>query len=175
MIENENRPKDTAALGGQAPVVGPAERSPGITAIITRLEEAAEGSRELDGLIFRATHECADPDHWWDFSEGVWCHRDHEDTIAFDTPPSFTTSLDAALPWENITFVMYYSTSVPPHWTAYHSHPDESETAGSHPTSEAIARRLAALKARLAEGCQSGAASPEIGSVPNTAAETEPE
>jgi hypothetical protein len=36
-------------------------------------------------------------------------------------------------------------------------------------------RRIKLMRAALLDGCESGVASPEIGSVPNTAAETEPE
>jgi hypothetical protein len=46
-----------------------------MTALITRLEEAGEGSRELDAAIWR----------WTDGWRGV------------DHPPAYTTSIDAAL------------------------------------------------------------------------------
>ena len=67
-------------------------------ALIARLEEATEESRELDGLIFRATHQDQEPAHWDKYgAEDAWCHQDPDDKIAWETPPHYTTSLDAAL------------------------------------------------------------------------------
>ena len=129
----ETRPTSPAPSPRPAPDAPPAESGNGITAIIARLEAATEGSWELDlevGLARRHLDNGEQPQQL----------------------PPYTTSLDAALPWENITFVQRYT--FPPHWTAYHSDADGSETSGRHPTSEAIARRIAALRARLAAPTQ---------------------
>lgn len=64
--------------------------------LIHRLESATEGSRELDGLIYRAINPQI-PEEDWHESGGVWYSRDPIDRIAFDVPPDYTTSIDAAL------------------------------------------------------------------------------
>jgi hypothetical protein len=63
-----------------------------LRSIIARID-AGEVSRELDGEIFRAVHPDRD---WYDF-DGIWYSRDPEDGAAFDIPPSYLTSLDAAM------------------------------------------------------------------------------
>lgn len=63
--------------------------------IARKLEEAAEGSRELDGVIWKACEEKPGDD--WQMMSGAWHRRDPDDYVAFDTPPSLTSSIDAAL------------------------------------------------------------------------------
>lgn len=57
-----------------------------------------EGSRVLDGIVFRKMTEI-EGDDWQqmdaDGFEDVWHRRDPEDSVAFDTPPKCSTSLDA--------------------------------------------------------------------------------
>ena len=77
----------------------------GIEELIEKLEKAEGPSRELDGLIFKATQE--QPGDVWeeitshDIVSGdlvdVWHRRDPLDTVAFEVPPRFTSSVDAAL------------------------------------------------------------------------------
>ena len=58
-----------------------------LLALAERCEKATEGSRELDGLIWKAV--CEKPGN-------VWMRQDPEDTVAYEAPPAYTTSLDAA-------------------------------------------------------------------------------
>lgn len=67
-----------------------------LEALARRCEDAGEGSREIDGEIFKAACNCPG-DEWWRFDDGLWCRQDKEDRVAFDLPPSYTTSLDAAM------------------------------------------------------------------------------
>lgn len=93
--------------------------------LLTKLENAAEGSRELDFAIWH----------------GIATTLEYGTTEA----PHYTTSLDAALPGENIYRVARVDTDSGYLWTAYQGH--EFGTART----EAIARRLVALKARNKE------------------------
>lgn len=74
-----------------------------MTDLIARLAAATEPSRELDGLIFRAVNT-GTPDADWcafdleDESDAIiWYRRDANDTIAWEAPPNYTASIDAAL------------------------------------------------------------------------------
>jgi len=61
---------------------------------LAELCKAATGpDRELDGLIFRALN----PDGDFHQIDGVWHMRDIEDHGAFEAPPHFTSSRDAAM------------------------------------------------------------------------------
>jgi hypothetical protein len=63
-----------------------------LAGLLARLESATEGSRELDGLIWRTI----EPEgQWWEFGDG-WARRDPDDG-AYVTSAPYTTSLDAAL------------------------------------------------------------------------------
>jgi hypothetical protein len=64
--------------------------------LIERLERAREPSRALDGLIFKATQEKLG-DVWSEEIGDVWHRQDPEDRVAYDPPPYFTGSVDAAL------------------------------------------------------------------------------
>src|SRR6185295_4669336 len=69
-----------------------------IDELIARLETSSEGSRELDGEIWRHIEPNAD---WHHLDIGgdqyIWHQRDSKDSIAFEAPPHYTTSLDTAL------------------------------------------------------------------------------
>ena len=80
------RCRDSGRLSGLA---GPASVVAAMTDLITRLEQAAEGSRELDAEIAEATGWCFVPADT--MSEDKWLPPDWND------PPAFSTSLDAAL------------------------------------------------------------------------------
>lgn len=67
-------------------------------ALAERCEKESEGSRELDGLIWKAA--CEKPGDIWsrDLIDGnIWMRQDPEDTVAYEAPPAYTTSLDAAM------------------------------------------------------------------------------
>lgn len=64
-----------------------------LTTLLPRLE-AGEASRELDALLWCLYDPR--PLEQTDDGPAIW-KRDPVDTIAFDGPPPFTTSLDAAL------------------------------------------------------------------------------
>jgi hypothetical protein len=114
--------------------------------LIARLEAAAEGSRELDADIFEvaggelykrarvlAAEPCGAPD----------------DTVAKAArgyAPRYTTSIDAALPGEDIVFMRKVEDGQGRVWYEAQQSGSFGYT-GKH-KSEAIARRIAALKAR---------------------------
>lgn len=69
-----------------------------LLALAERCEKESEGSRELDGLIWKAA--CEKPGDIWsrDLIDGnIWMRQDPEDTVAYEAPPAYTTSLDAAM------------------------------------------------------------------------------
>ena len=92
--------------------------------LIARLEAATEGSRELDSEI--------------------------ADIVGYRHPnglmlwPRYTTSLDAKLPSENIVSCMWNSEN----WSALHDFGDDRPLVEGIGKTEALARRIAALKAR---------------------------
>ena len=101
--------------------------------LLTRLEAASEGSREMDGLITIQERP--------GFYPSV--------AIAEKDAPHYTTSLDAKLPWENIVEMRYY---IDPDgrdsaYTTIHEAEDGRLFEGKAKT-EALARRIAALRAR---------------------------
>lgn len=61
------------------------------------VHDASGPSRHLDGWLWKAVTE--KPGQVWSdqFADGVWCLQDAEDTIAYETPPHITSSLDAAV------------------------------------------------------------------------------
>lgn len=68
-------------------------RTDGLEAIIARLEAATGPDCKLDGEIFKLLNP---EGHWVEFS-GVWHRRDDVDFVAYDIPPKFSLSIDAAL------------------------------------------------------------------------------
>ena len=109
--------------------------------LLTRLEAASEGSRDLDEAIARAVYPELErgtkgDDRWY-------IHDIHVRIEAY------TTSLDAKLPWENIVEMRYY---IDPDgrdsaYTTIHEAEDGRLFEGKAKT-EALARRIAALRAR---------------------------
>lgn len=113
-----------------------------LPALIARLEVAKEGSRELDRDIALAVG-------WYPTGiEEIGCFFDpatgglrgeiHE-------APHYTTSLDAALPWENICGVVRMGDGT---WAAKHVTKDRVVKVARAAT-EVLARRAAALKEKL--------------------------
>lgn len=71
--------------------------APDIEGLVERLEKASGPDRRLDGEIWKAVTE-KPGDVWTNaFSGGVWHRRDTDDHLAFESPPRFTESIDAAL------------------------------------------------------------------------------
>ena len=102
--------------------------------IITKLEQAEAGSRELDWEIARALYPAG---------EGV---------LVVTAPPlPYTTSIDAALPWENIVQVRSPDgNNAKPRgrWEAACQTREPGHAVYGYGHTEALARRVAALKAR---------------------------
>ena len=138
--------------------------------LIKKLEEVPKGSRELDSFLadgldwHSANPEFAYVRYWRQFDP-----KNHSyESISWSPPddwgggpwgtklPHYTTSLDAALPWESIVEAKLHESpdGDEPYWTALHCAPGQA-FAGStiqvyegRGCTEAIARRLAALKAQ---------------------------
>ncbi len=100
--------------------------------LVRRLEAATEGSRELDSAIGKIVNL------------PTMTSREYERW----TPPHYTTSIDAKLPWENIIEVRQGK-----RWKAVQS---EFWCAKQHfvgmAQTEPLARRSAALKAKQTDG-----------------------
>lgn len=117
------------------------------TDLIQRLEEATEGSRQADMEIADAigwTHvppALSGPECWLD-----------ENGLTQAMLPDYTTSRDAALPWENIEQVALHEVvegePLGTVWEAWHVDPETQRRTMGAGWTEAIARRVAALKAR---------------------------
>ena len=111
--------------------------------LITKLEQAEQGSRKLDVVIWHFVEtrfQRSDQEGWSIVPRGNRTVKD--DVFA----PSFTTSLDAKLPGENIVS-SYVNVA---RWTAWHVGPEANakQVMGTGHT-EALARRSAAFKASL--------------------------
>lgn len=128
--------------------------------LVQRLEGATEGSRDLDAQIevinwslwssFRAIKfPRLEPDEVelaWSVDGVVSINGvEHE-------APQYTTSLDAKLPWENIEQVALHDVvegePLGEVWEAWHVDPETRRRTMGAGWTEAIARRVAALKAR---------------------------
>jgi len=64
--------------------------------LIAQLESASSPSRKLDGMIFKAVFG-KPQDRWELFEDDVWMRQYPEDRCAYDPPPHYTTSIDAAI------------------------------------------------------------------------------
>ncbi len=127
-------------------------------ALIAELETATEGSRELDGkvavAIFTATLKPEDAKMTIGY-ELAWVDSPtHEKGYCLAECQPFSTSRDAALPWENIEVVALYDV-VPGEplgevWEAWHVDRDTNHGTRGAGHTEALARRIASLKARQA-------------------------
>ena len=109
--------------------------------LIIKLEQATEGSRELDVMIFQTNPnwERTDTKGWSKVAGGRNIVKDE----AF--APLYTSSLDAKPPGENIVRVQF--DPIENDWIAWHSSLENKSTRGIAKT-EALARRVASLKAR---------------------------
>jgi hypothetical protein len=72
------------------------DKMTGMDDLPRRYRDAATPDRTLDGEAFRALEGKEDDDWSNDFSDEVWHRRDPEDSAAFDPPPHYGGSLDAA-------------------------------------------------------------------------------
>lgn len=126
--------------------------------LIATLQDADEGDRRLDAIIAyhcgaagRDAHQMMrlliDEGSSWDLIYEL---------LEGEIPP-FTSSLDAAVPGENIVCAMYSSKH--DRWAAVHREPDGSEVL-AWSANEVLARRVAGLRAireqRLAESRPQG-------------------
>lgn len=64
-----------------------------LLALADRVEALTGPCRWTEGLIFKALHPHRD---WVEFDD-CWCARCPEDAVAFDVPPQWTRSIDAAM------------------------------------------------------------------------------
>ena len=118
-----------------------------LKALIAKLV-AGEGSRELDAAVFHAAYPSVE---YSDRLE-IWTYKGEHVLL-----PHYTTSIDAKLPWENIVEMAWHEVvegePLGLVCAAWHETSDGSfiRTMGAHTTSEAIARRIAALKAQSAQ------------------------
>jgi len=129
-------------------MTGSIRDSDAVDAAIAALESAEAGSRELDAMIAGALGYSVDESHkivrllvaegysWKVISE-----------IVGNEVRSFTDSLDAALPGENVVLAMYSPRRG--QWAALHRAADGQEILAWAGT-EILARRAAALRALLA-------------------------
>lgn len=69
----------------------------GMDDLARRYHDAVSPDRVLDGEAFKALEERPGDDWSNNFSDDVWHRRDPEDSAAFDPPPHYGGSLDAAL------------------------------------------------------------------------------
>lgn len=127
---------DSSVFRGEAKDTG----QPSVEMLIARLE-SGEISREFDGEIWKAVEPEGD---WHLFDDGLWCKRDPKDPIAFDPPPKFTTSIDAALSLVPADMAWAVNSSANPGEFRAEVDFGESEWAAS----PALALCIAALRAR---------------------------
>lgn len=118
--------------------------------LIAELEQATEGSRELDGPIFRFYIM---PDTDWETNKELWWPCEVTFCERFNVP-EFTSSLDAKLPGENIAMVIA-PTRPDSDWVVWHfiERNDDDlrpRVVIARANTEPLARRAAALKARQA-------------------------
>ena len=110
----------------------------GMKGLLAKLAAAPEGSEEQDIEIYRAVY--AEPAK----------HRRY---------PRYTTSVDDQLPWENIWQVLRWEGE----WSAWHANPKTFRNTEGHGHTEALARRVAALKAWDAGADNFGITTPRPG------------
>ncbi|MDE2426279.1 MAG: hypothetical protein KGO96_10285 [Elusimicrobia bacterium] len=130
-----------------------------IDELVSSLEAATEGSRELDAYIWAAIHcpgqpvRVVEPATWKE--RRYFCNPDAAmDWIGYDllnVAKHYTTSLDAALPGESIEMasIQRSQPGQPSKWAALDSGwPKNAKREVGIGYTEALARRIAALKAR---------------------------
>ncbi len=112
-----------------------------VKSLITRLEQAPEGSRELDCEIHNALYDTRL------FVSGSEVKNTNGIGEVWDADcPHYTTSLDAKLPGENIRHVE--SPLGTRRWEAWQCDGEGEIEAFGYGNTEALARRIASLKAR---------------------------
>lgn len=113
--------------------------------LIKRLESATEGSRELDCDIWRTLGHPLGREiraSGMDDEPGRYICTEGDEKV-----PRLTTSLDAKLPWENITGMGWADGEC----HALHWDPETKTQALGSAHTEPLARRVAALRARGVE------------------------
>lgn len=151
--------------------------------LVARLESAPQGSRELDYLIFRTEPNFKEWDLWAKkeavmYRDGwtkgcnkpgskshigpIKLRKRKEQAINFynsqleETASHYTTSLDAALPDENIESVALHDVvegePLGTIWEAWHINPETRRRTMGAGNTEPLARRAAALKAQEMAG-----------------------
>jgi hypothetical protein len=125
-----------------------------LTSLIERIEAATEGSRELDGLIWKAI--CEKPGDVWanDVIDGdVWLRRDPIDHVAWEGPPAYSTSIDAALTLlpEGFKWKCGYSRHVPHNAEVIDYSAHTGTFIGESDASRCLALLAAILRARQSE------------------------
>ena len=128
--------------------------------LVKRLETEVP-SRELDAAIWYYI----DPDGYAKCEQALHCVYDNMDqpdlnhiitrdewinSLIPENCEPYTTSLDAALPWERIIKTAYSPNKMSPNhdWCAVHEGADTHRQTVGFAKTEAMARRIAALKAR---------------------------
>lgn len=130
----------TPEAGGSADA---AERT---DALVPMLQSAARGERRLDLMIGMALGRIAvDSSTVLHLLLDTASEIDDAAGLIGGDCPRYTTALDAALPWENIILALYQPQRQA--WAAVHRG-EAGDIVGTGAT-EALARRVAALKARL--------------------------
>ena len=127
-----------------------------VTAELIRRVETEPPSRKLDEAIARAIgwrlerHEYEYEDrHGFKFSglRARWMSPEHDE---FGSVPRYTSSLDAALPGENI--VALHRDAGSGEWVCEHHNQDGKWWEGFSSHNEAMARRAAVLRALMEDG-----------------------
>ena len=114
--------------------------------LIARLEAAPEGSRELDAEVWAKVNGLeGEITAGWKLAR--WCWNVGSIGLWDDELPHYTTSLDAALPGESVILSRRTDSG---NWAALHSRGDGAGSIEGVGRTEALARRIAALKAREA-------------------------
>ena len=147
----ETRRAETEGLGAKPE----SPRDPGYERLLSLLELAERGSRELDGHVashvgFAQEALGRERTAWWRTPDGHRCGYDW----STNHPPKFTTSLDAALTL--VPEELHWSLERFPHGThtAFVSDkwPVGNHYCGQNKASPALALCIAAIKARSARG-----------------------
>jgi len=126
----------------------PSSESNQMNNIIELLDKAEIGNPELDGLVFKLTTD-ASHERWTTFNH-VWHLQDLEDSVAYEPPPPYTTSIDAAMTlvpdgWE---WSVCYDADLPQsRFECYLRHEATSTKLGTHISTPALAICIAAMKA----------------------------
>lgn len=137
-----------------------------MTDLIERLEKATGPSREIDGLIFKLIGD-RPGDFWHEFEvgengDGVWYRQCRDDAVAYECPPTFTDSIDAALTlvppgrYADVCGIGHSPTATI--WNkAFEAPQNLYQVPGATP---ALALCIAALKARMASFPSTGSTTP---------------